>query len=822
MSSVYKKPQIGQLIRDLDRRLKSMERNIGRNLIFSGGSVHIPGGLTIGGGGSEGGDGGSGTPISGGIPDVPTGFNATSSADAENVWVDLVWTFPDGPGAPTQFEVRWQRNGDTDYQYSVTSNSDAYQIYSLESNVLYNVGIRSISQLNAASAWVTDTVTSATDSVAPGTPTGLAVAANSTTAMLTWNDQSEADLNRYEVLGATSNTVDGNGKLTTGMLFGGTPREVTATVTTVDGLTTGTVADVANTYYWQIRAVDNAGNESAWTALVTATQTLLLSQYIATLTANKITAGTIGTEVLTLSNSANSRIESFDGTSLLIKGNGELVATAATITGAITATSGSFTGAITASSGTFGRITTVGDLHMEVNGANLDLKRVTSTGPVATTVAARLNQDASGLAILGYVSGTLGRNSTSDWIWLDTGSMKFNVATGGYTWLLATGITLMDLSYTSGLVLNGPVRANSGGTDGGLVMRGWTQDGSVSSLATNGMTLGEYAVLTDGTNVFLGSGAGGSTFVRGPSNGEVAQLSVSATTATFAGPLNVTGNLRANTGGVDGGLVLRGWTASSSYFTSLATNGMTGEEYCLLSNGLNTYVSAAVGGSLALRGGNNSYSNQIVVSGSAVTVTGVLTLAAISASEGGELHLAKGTGRTYPTVIDNAVDKMRVHDGATSRFELDMGTGVVRIKGNGVAYEGTMSGGGSRNHVGFSWGSPYIYGHVDGVVSAVIGTVSDRRLKEDIQPVVGSDSLAKVMAYRPVTYLPIDLDGAVAPGIGRHTGMIADEVELIDATLVDGVADNPDGYQSVNYAGVIPDLVQAFQGLVGRLDAAGL
>ena len=822
MSSVYKKPQIGQLIRDLDRRLKSMERNIGRNLIFSGGSVHIPGGLTIGGGGSEGGDGGSGTPISGGIPDVPTGFNATSSADAENVWVDLVWTFPDGPGAPTQFEVRWQRNGDTDYQYSVTSNSDAYQIYSLESNVLYNVGIRSISQLNAASAWVTDTVTSATDSVAPGTPTGLAVAANSTTAMLTWNDQSEADLNRYEVLGATSNTVDGNGKLTTGMLFGGTPREVTATVTTVDGLTTGTVADVANTYYWQIRAVDNAGNESAWTALVTATQTLLLSQYIATLTANKITAGTIGTEVLTLSNSANSRIESFDGTSLLIKGNGELVATAATITGAITATSGSFTGAITASSGTFGRITTVGDLHMEVNGANLDLKRVTSTGPVATTVAARLNQDASGLAILGYVSGTLGRNSTSDWIWLDTGSMKFNVATGGYTWLLATGITLMDLSYTSGLVLNGPVRANSGGTDGGLVMRGWTQDGSVSSLATNGMTLGEYAVLTDGTNVFLGSGAGGSTFVRGPSNGEVAQLSVSATAATFAGPLNVTGNLRANTGGVDGGLVLRGWTASSSYFTSLATNGMTGEEYCLLSNGVNTYVSAAVGGSLALRGGNNSYSNQIVVSGSAVTVTGVLTLAAISASEGGELHLAKGTGRTYPTVIDNAVDKMRVHDGATSRFELDMGTGVVRIKGNGVAYEGTMSGGGSRNHVGFSWGSPYIYGHVDGVVSAVIGTVSDRRLKEDIQPVVGSDSLAKVMAYRPVTYLPIDLDGAVAPGIGRHTGMIADEVELIDATLVDGVADNPDGYQSVNYAGVIPDLVQAFQGLVGRLDAAGL
>jgi hypothetical protein len=59
------------------------------------------------------------------------------------------------------------------------------------------------------------------------------------------------------------------------------------------------------------------------------------------LTADKITAGTIGTEVIKLSNSSSSRIESNDGTSLIIRGNGSFVGTSVTITGAITATSGS-------------------------------------------------------------------------------------------------------------------------------------------------------------------------------------------------------------------------------------------------------------------------------------------------------------------------------------------------------------------------------------------------------------------------------------------------------------------------------------------------
>ena len=335
--------------------------------------------------------------------------------------------------------------------------------------------------------------------------------------------------------------------------------------------------------------------------------------------------------------------------------------------GALVATSATITGTITASAGTFGRTTTAGDLSMSVNGASLDFKTVGGTGEVVATVntevMARLWQDSSGLTIMGYVSGTLGRNATSDWIWLDTGSMVFNVSTGDYTWLKATDTTLMTLSES----------------------------------------------------------------------GASAQLKL--------------------------------------------------------------------------------HSGHI--------------------SEGGEILLQQATHSNFTTdvYIDNESDQIRIHDGSTVKFLIEMRgevagdgkvDGRVRVYGRGIAYNGTMAGGGTRNDMGFSWSSPNIYGHVDGAVAAIIGVVSDRRLKENIQPVVGSDSLAKVMAYRPITYLPVGLDGDRDPEAERHTGMIADEVELIDSSLVSGEADDPDQFQSVYYAGVIPDLLQAFQDVVGRLDALEL
>ncbi len=87
-----------------------------------------------------------------------------------------------------------------------------------------------------------------------------------------------------------------------------------------------------------------------------------------TLSAARIGAGTIGVEIIKLSNSASSRIESNNGTSLIIRGDGSFTATNATITGAITATSGSFTGSITATSGSLSGLTVSGSLTMNSGG----------------------------------------------------------------------------------------------------------------------------------------------------------------------------------------------------------------------------------------------------------------------------------------------------------------------------------------------------------------------------------------------------------------------------------------------------------------------
>ena len=78
---------------------------------------------------------------------------------------------------------------------------------------------------------------------------------------------------------------------------------------------------------------------------------------IGSLSATRITAGTIGVEVIKLSDSANSRIESFDGTSLIIRGDGSFVGTSVTITGAVNATTGTLT-----------NLTVDGDLTMGVGG----------------------------------------------------------------------------------------------------------------------------------------------------------------------------------------------------------------------------------------------------------------------------------------------------------------------------------------------------------------------------------------------------------------------------------------------------------------------
>ncbi len=93
------------------------------------------------------------------------------------------------------------------------------------------------------------------------------------------------------------------------------------------------------------------------------------------LTVDKLAAGTIGTHVLKLSNAAGSRIESNDGTSMVIRGDGSAVFTNVTVTGVVNATTGMLT--TLSIDGTLTMITN-GVIKTAGSGARIEIQNLTA------------------------------------------------------------------------------------------------------------------------------------------------------------------------------------------------------------------------------------------------------------------------------------------------------------------------------------------------------------------------------------------------------------------------------------------------------------
>lgn len=303
----YTAPTLGNEVREIKRRLAKLERGISRNLIFTGGGgVHIPGELTVG----SGSDGwGSGNPIVGGVPDAPASISATPGADATDSYVDIGWPWPTPPPTITQFEVRYKRSGDSEYTYRVVS-TNLVRLSQLIPGTTYKVNVRSISSIGMAGPWYdngTDIdAIAGTDTTAPGQVTGLTVATGFSTMMATWNERTEADLDKYRLQVSTNSGF-------TGIVY---DQYIYSNVVSVDDL------NAATTYYWRVRAVDKAGNEGTWSTTSSGSTQLIDSAFINSLVASKITTGTMAATVITLGNTSAARIQSFDTTSMVIRGDG--------------------------------------------------------------------------------------------------------------------------------------------------------------------------------------------------------------------------------------------------------------------------------------------------------------------------------------------------------------------------------------------------------------------------------------------------------------------------------------------------------------------
>jgi hypothetical protein len=271
----------------------------------------------------------------------------------------------------------------------------------------------------------------------------------------------------------------------------------------------------------------------------------------------------------------------------------------------------------------------------------------------------------------------------------------------------------------------------------GITLTGLSTQGSEST-----------ALVIDGSNVVgtreLGSNAFNSTTI--PTNNEeltngagyIDSLSgavLTTTDQTVAGVKTFSSNTVFQPSGV--GIEVGRWVASSNY-GFIGTADMTGSEYCLISDGTNTFIGAGTSGSLKLRGPANDSSPQIVINGSSITV-----------DDG--TSVGTGTIRAKYNSSDNSA-------GITSTF-------TVRNGNNSASLTFVIK---------------------DGVVTSV--TSSDRRLKKNIKLIGQSPSGINIYEFQyKVKY-------ASNYGTGKFQGVMSDEVPWRAVSVDKG------GYDMVDYS----------------------
>nr|WP_242689242.1 MBG domain-containing protein [Pedobacter sp. SYSU D00535] len=153
-----------------------------------------------------------------------------------------------------------------------------------EGTVLFNISYSDLAG-NAGTAVTSATGSVTFDKTAPLTPTGLAAASKDTEIDLSWNANTESDLSRYRIYAGTS---PAPASLLTEIAAGTTSYTHTS-------LTNGTV------YYYNIRAVDHAGNESS-----VSTDVSSVPKANQTITFNTIATKTYGDLAFTLGNANSS------------------------------------------------------------------------------------------------------------------------------------------------------------------------------------------------------------------------------------------------------------------------------------------------------------------------------------------------------------------------------------------------------------------------------------------------------------------------------------------------------------------------------------
>ena len=192
----------------------------------------------------------SATPTDNLAPAAPTGLSAVDRQNDEGDSVDLSWT-PSTSGDVTAqrlYRGNTAGNADTLFQTFADNATNSFTDAGIANGVAQFYVVRASDGTNES---VDSNEASATpaDNLAPAAPTGLDATAGDQTVLIDWNDNSELDLDGYNVYYSTTEGgpyVEANTVL------------LTSSAHLHTGLTNGVI------YYYVATAVDDSGNESSF------------------------------------------------------------------------------------------------------------------------------------------------------------------------------------------------------------------------------------------------------------------------------------------------------------------------------------------------------------------------------------------------------------------------------------------------------------------------------------------------------------------------------------------------------------------------------
>ncbi len=222
------------------------------------------------------------------VAGIATSSAVQNVAQAANSTITVSWTANGAGDFIDHYEVRYKKSGDIVYSY-LTTFGITLRILGLIPGDTYNIAVQAVNVLGGASGYGADVDQAAAgDSTAPATPTGLIAATTPRGAIITWDPNTELDLQGYllQVSIGGGDFID---------VTGGPSHTTIVTYSAPAGTPSGT------SLVFQVQAVDWSGNISAFSSTSVAINTDAITSLdilAEAVTADKIAANSVTAEKL--------------------------------------------------------------------------------------------------------------------------------------------------------------------------------------------------------------------------------------------------------------------------------------------------------------------------------------------------------------------------------------------------------------------------------------------------------------------------------------------------------------------------------------------